>query len=51
MKPSAARRRVIKAAASAKALSSPHKRVRPASLDGDPIDRPWRHTYRPIDTR
>jgi len=29
----------------------PHKRVRPASLDGDPIDRPWRHTYRPIDTR
>src|ERR1035437_8770327 len=28
----------------------PHKRVRPASLDGEPIDRPWRHTHRPIDT-
>jgi transposase-like protein len=28
----------------------PHKRVRPASLDGEPIDRPWRHTHLPIDT-
>jgi hypothetical protein len=24
----------------------PHKRVRPASLDGDPVDRPWRKTTR-----
>jgi transposase-like protein len=26
---------------------SPDKRVRPASLDGDPVDRPWRHAARP----
>jgi hypothetical protein len=24
----------------------PDKRVRPASLDGDPVDRPWRKTTR-----
>ena len=28
-----------------------YKRVRPASLDGDPVDRPWRQTRRPVDTR
>jgi len=25
----------------------PEKRVRPASLNGDPVDRPWRHAARP----
>jgi transposase-like protein len=29
----------------------PNKRVRPASLDGDPVDRPWRHASRPTDAR
>jgi len=29
----------------------PNKRVRPASLDGDPVHRPWRRDARPVNAR